>query len=166
MLKILGGLLVLGGCWLWGVRAAGELSKRVNMLDELIGAVRVLERELALFRPAIPELLTRMAQGRSGRTRVFLDNCIREIEAGNNFSQVWEEEVYQLPLTPQEKNLLCGLGRVLGRYDDLGQVQVAERIRVELEQCAAGARQNNLIRGKLYRTLGTTAGGFLLLTLL
>lgn len=166
MLKVFGGLLVLGGCCLWGFCAADELSKRVRMLEELIGAVRVLERELALFRPALPELLGRMAQGRSHKVFSFLDQCCREVEKGSQFTDVWMEEVNKLPLTSRERSLMCSLGQVLGRYDDQGQAQAAECIRMELEECAAKARQNNQIRGKLYRTLGATAGGFLLLTLI
>ena len=166
MLKVIGGLLVLGGCWLWGFRAADELSRRVRILDEFIGAIRVLERELALFRPALPELLMRMAQGRHGAVLTLLNHCRMEMETGSCFTDTWVSEVNKLPLTQQEKGLLCGLGQVMGRYDDKGQVQVAQRVRIELEECTDRARQSNRIRGKLYRTLGATAGGFLLLTLL
>ncbi len=166
MLKLLGGVLVLGGCLLWGVRAADELSKRVRVLEELIGAVRVFERELALFQPAVPELLSRMARGQKGQVFVFLNSCRAGIEKGKCFIDVWGEGVDKLPLQHREKELLRGLGQVLGRYDDRGQVQVAERIRGELEECAARARQSSRVRGRLYRTLGATAGGFLLLTLI
>ena len=166
MVRVIGGLLVVGGCCLCGFRAADELSNRVRLLEDLVQAVGVLERELALFRPALPELLTRMAQGRSGSVTVFLERCRAESEKGRCFTDTWSEGVERLPLGKQEKRLLCGLGQVLGRYDDRGQAEAAGRIRGELERCAAAARQENRSRGRLYRTLGATAGGFLLLTLL
>ena len=166
MLKLVGGLLVVGGCCLWGFRAAADLSEQVRILEEFIHAIRVSERELALFRPALPELLLRMAQGRSGVTRAFLHECLVRMGTETDFPELWERAVDKLPLAQQEKRLLCGFGQVLGRYDDRGQVQVAQHIRQELEACAERARQNNQVRGKLYRTLGATAGGFLLLTLM
>ncbi|MBQ3135331.1 MAG: stage III sporulation protein AB [Oscillospiraceae bacterium] len=166
MLKVIGGLLVLGGCCLCGFCAADELSKRVRLLEDWIQAIRVLERELALFRSPLPQLLLQMAKGREKRLVAFFDTCCARMETGADFLDVWVEELETLPLDRQEKRLLCGLGQVLGRYDDRGQIQAAGHIRGELEACAVRARQENRGRGRVYRTLGATAGGFLLLTLI
>lgn len=165
MLKICGLVLVAGGCTLWGFRAADELSVRVGLLEELALAVQVLERELSLFRPDLPVLLERMAQGRSKQVEFFLKCCCRETEKGNDFTQIWDSQLDKLPLCEQERCLLHGLGQVLGQYDDKGQVQAAARIRQELEVCAARQREDNRTKGRLYRMLGATAGGFLVLTL-
>lgn len=166
MLRVVGSLLVVGGCCLWGFRAADELSKRVRLLEDFIQAVRVLERELALFCPPLPQLLEQMEQGRGTSAAAFFRRCRTKLEQENSFTGVWAEEVENLPLGRQERRLLYGLGQVLGRYDDRGQAEMAGHIRSELEACADRARQDNRSRGRLYRTLGATAGGFLLLTLL
>ena len=128
MLKVCGLLLVLGGCILWGFRAAEGLSARVRVLEELAFAVQALERELSLFRPSLPVLLERMAQGRSEQVACILNNCRAEVEKGNCFTDVWEIQQQKLPLTGQERGLVRGLGQVLGQYDDKGQVQAAVRI--------------------------------------
>lgn len=153
-------------CTLCGIRAAQELSARARLLEEFALAVQVLERELSLFRPALPVLLERMAHGRSKPIKSILDRCCSEIEKGITFTDIWEEQIGELSLTPQEKSLLCSLGHVMGRYDDRGQVQVAARIREELESCAVRRRQDSRTKGRTYRALGATFGGFLVLTLL
>lgn len=166
MLTVCGLLLVVGGCTLFGFRAADELLVRVRLLEELVLAVQVLERELSLFRPTLPVLLERMAQGRDKRVSNLLINCRTEIEKGKCFTDIWEAQRQKLPLSESEQGLLRGLGQVLGRYDDKGQVQAAARIREELEKCAVHQREENRTKGRLYRMLGVTAGGFLVLTLL
>lgn len=166
MLKLCGLLLIVGGCTLWGFRAADELSDRVRILQELALAVQVMERELSLFRPSLPVLLDRMAQGRNRRVADLLLHCRTEIEKGKCFTDIWESQQRKLPLGEQESSLVCGLGRVLGQYDDKGQVQAAVRIRQELEACAERRREDNRTKGRLYRMLGATAGGFLVLTLM
>lgn len=166
MLKVLGALLIVGGCTLWGVRAAAELSAQVRLLEELALAVQVLERELALFRPSLPVLLERMAQGREKRVKDLLMRCRAEIEKGNPLTDIWEERQREWRIGEQERGLVLGLGRILGQYDDRGQVQAAAQIRRELELCAARRREENRGRGRVYRMLGVTAGGFLVLTLM
>ena len=166
MLTVCGWLLVVGGCTLFGFRAADELSVRARLLEELVLAVQVLERELSLFRPSLPMLLGRMAQGRDKRVAELLTHCCSEIEKGKDFTDVWEIQRRKLPLSQREQGLLGGLGQVLGQYDDAGQVQAAARIREELERCAVSQREENRTKGRLYRMLGVTAGGFLVLTLL
>ena len=166
MLTVCGLLLVVGGCTLFGFRAADELSVRVRLLEELVLAAQVLERELSLFRPSLPVLLERMAQGRDKRVSELLMNCCAEVEKGKCFTDAWETERKKLPFSEPEQRLLRGLGQVLGQYDDKGQVQAVARIREGLEQCAARQREENRTKGRLYRMMGITAGGFLVLTLL
>ncbi|MBQ3556272.1 MAG: stage III sporulation protein AB [Oscillospiraceae bacterium] len=165
MLKLFGLLLVAGGCTFWGFRAADELSARVRIVQELAQAVQVMERELSLFRPSLPVLLERMAQGRDKRVSDLLMRCCAEIEKGKNFTEIWEKQVEHLDIDEREKGLVRGLGQVLGQYDDRGQVQAAMGIRQELEACAARRREDNRTKGRMYRMLGVTAGGFLILTL-
>lgn len=165
MIRVCGLFLAAGGCALWGFRAADECVARVRLLDELVQAVQVLERELSLFSPSLPVLLERMAQGRNKQIKDMLIACCTELEKGKDFTDIWAEQLGKLSLEAQETGLLCGLGRILGQYDDKGQVQAAARIRRELEQCAAHQREENRTRGRMYRMLGVTAGGFLALTL-
>lgn len=165
MLKLCGLLLIAGGCTVWGFRAADELSARVRILQELAQAVQVMERELSLFRPSLPALLERMAQGRNKNVSDLLVHCRAEIEKGKSFTDVWTKQVEVLLLDEQERALVRGLGQILGQYDDRGQVQAAMGIRQELERCTARRREDNRTKGRMYRMLGVTAGGFLILTL-
>lgn len=166
MLKLVGAVVVMCACTLCGLRAADELSSRARLLEEFALAVQVLERELSLFRPPLPSLLERMAHGRCKQVVSALEGCGAGIERGICFTDAWEEQLEKLPLTPQENSLLRGLGQVLGRYDDRGQVQAAARIREELEACAVRQRQDSRTKGRMYRVLGAAFGGFLVLALL
>ena len=166
MLKLLGAVLVVCACTLCGFRAANELSNRARLLEEFAQAVQILERELSLFCSPLPNLLRRMAQGRCKHVFEMLNNCCTGVEKGIAFTDIWDEQLKELPLTARETGMLHGLAHVLGRYDDRGQVQAAARIREELEACALQRRQDSRVKGRMYRALGATAGGFLVLALL
>lgn len=166
MVRLAGGGLVWLGCVLCGLCAAGGLRSRVNLLEEIVQALGLLERELTLNHTPLPELLEQLACRTSGQgSRLFRD-CYSSFEKGNSFTYAWNTSLRKVWLKEEERALLHCLPDILGRYDALGQAQTLARFRREVEGCAARSREELCSMSRVYGALGMTAGGFLALMLL
>ena len=61
MVRLLGAVLVAGGAAWAGLSAAEGLKRRVRALDALVDGLSLLEQELELDSPPLPELMERLA---------------------------------------------------------------------------------------------------------
>lgn len=165
MLKVLGVLLVWGGCALWGVRAAATVRRRVKVLEDVGQGLELMERELALNRTALPELLECVSHRATEQGRQLFLFCRTELEKGNSIVCSWGVALEQSGLVNQDRELLAGLSQVLGRYDANGQVQALSHLRRGLDGHIAYTRRQAQSLGKVYGVLGATVGGFLSLML-
>lgn len=165
MLKVLGVLLVWGGCALWGVRAAAVLRRRVKVLEDVGQGLELMERELALNRMALPELLERVSHRGTEQGRQLFLLCRTELENGNCFAYSWSVALEQSGLIDRDKELLTSLSQVMGRYDADGQIQALSQLRRGLDGHVAHTRRQAQSLGKVYGVLGATVGGFLSLML-
>ena len=165
MLKILGVLLVWGGCVLCGARSCTALGRRVRMLEEIGQGLDVIERELALNATATPELLEQLTEAEAGSDGGLFTLCRSELEKGHSFSTSWTTALENSGLTRRDRQLLSGLARVLGRYDAKGQVQALSRLHADWDEHIAFARRQAGSLRTVYGVLGVTAGGFVSLLL-
>ena len=166
MIKVLGAVLVWGGCALCGMRAAQQVRRRVRFLEDMGQALEMLERELSLNRVAVPELLERLSDRATYQGRTVFCSCKADIEKGNSFTYAWEKALEQAGVKEEERTLLSCLAQVLGRYDAQGQERAVEHLRQELERRTAQRREESQALSRVYNVLGVTVGGFLSLSLL
>lgn len=165
MLKVLGVLLVWSGCILWGLRAAAVLHHRGKILDDIGQGLELLERELALSRAALPELLKRVSHRTTKQGEQLFFNCLIELEKGNSFTYSWHIALENSGLTQQDRELLADLSALMGRYEADGQVQALSRLRGMLDRHTALVSKQAKSMGKVYSVLGVTVGGFISLML-
>lgn len=165
MLKILGVLLVWGGCTLCGAQACSALSRRVRTLEEIGQGLAVMERELALNATALPELLEQLSKAENGSGESLFSLCRTELEKGNSFSSSWAAALDNSGLNRRDRQLLSSLARLLGRYDAKGQVQALSRLHADWDEHIALVRRQAGSLGTVYGVLGMTAGGFVSLLL-
>lgn len=165
MLKMLGVFLVWGGCALWGVQACAALGRRVRYLEEIGQALELMERELALNRTALPELLEQVSKTEIGRGGELFADCWTELEKGSSFTDSWQIALETSRLTRRDRQLLSGLSRVLGRYDAAGQGQALSGLCAQWDEHICLVRRQARSMGKVYGVLGITAGGFVSLLL-
>jgi stage III sporulation protein AB len=169
VLRLIGAVLLLSSGGLLGMGACNQLGARVHCLQALDGALERMERELAFHLTPMPELLSRLAKSTPGPAGMLFGQCLagfnRLEECG--LAGLWREavETAQLPLGREELDLLKGLGEVLGRYDGAGQQEAVGAVRTELLQYLRCAEEERTRLGRVYGTLGLTAGAFLVLLL-
>lgn len=170
MLKLLGLLLTAAGAAGVGFSAAAGLSRRVRTLRDLLGALELMEREIAFQLTPMDELFARLAQRTPEPAGAFFARCRRGLSSlgERSLSQIWRQALTEvsLGLDAQTLDTLAGLGDLLGRYDGEGQKEALEQARLQLCQDLRRAEEDQAQRGHMYRMLGLTAGAFLVIVLL
>lgn len=167
MIRLVGAVLLSGGAAALGFGAVRHLERRVRDLNMLSAGLAVMKRELSWKLTSLPELLTRASQETKGQVSDFFRLCsigARHLN-GRPFRQIWEQgmESVRLQIEPEDLAVLQQVGGVLGRYDGEHQRQALEEAiaRMDERRRAAADRRNRM--GRVYGTLGLTAGAFLVI---
>ena len=166
MKELFGIVLAWGGCAVWGMCASAGLRRRTAVLTDIGQALEGMERELVLNRTALPELLEHAARRNTREGKQLFLSCFNNIEKGISFTHAWDSALKESGVAKEEQALLGSLGQLLGHYDAMEQSRGLSCLRSELERRTNRSRQEALSLGQVYRVLGVTAGGFLVLTLL
>lgn len=170
MLKLIGALLLTCGAAGLGFGAAGHLSRRVRSLRSLLGALELMEREIAFRLTPVPELLELLARRSDGPAAAFFSDCLDALDSlgERSLSQIWRDALAGRPmdLAQDDQRTLGELGEILGRYDGPGQREALGEIRSRLLHNLACAEEENGRMGRVYGALGLTAGCFLAILLL
>jgi len=169
MIKMLGAVLLAGGCLWLGEHRARQLRARVEVLDGLLDGLNGLRRELELRLAPLPQLMEELGGQTASPVRDLFLSCRRALEGlrQESFTQAWTNLVEQVPhLQREDKRVLRNLGLVLGRYDGRGQSAAISNVCRELERNREQAWQTSCRLGRVYRTMGAVGGGFLIVLLL
>lgn len=166
MLRLTGAALVWIGCVIWGLRAAAEQRVQLRLMEDLIGSLGIMERELTLNRTALPELMKQLSTLSATQSAQLFQSCADSMETGGSFIEAWDGAVAQLSLSREDSALLLSLGQVLGRYEDKGQGEAVAAIRRGLEDRLTLVREQTRSLTRVDTALGTAAGGFLALLLI
>ena len=170
MLRMFGAILLTIGAAAVGFSAAGSLRRRVVSLRALIGALELMDRELAFRLTPIPELFALLSQRTQAPACDFFAHCLSGMErlGEQTLSQIWHTALtsYSMDLHGEDRDALEALGEVLGRYDGPGQRAALEEIHARLIRCLSHAEEEFLRMGRVYGALGLTAGSFLAVLLL
>ena len=169
MIRAAGAALLLCGSAFLGWLGAGQLDIRVRVIRQMLSAVQTARRELAFSLTPVPKLLSVLEQQSEGQMKAFFASCREALPHLNTMSlgELWTKALKEteLPAQPEELHLFASLGEVLGRYDSEGQEEYFSFLTEELERCQRAAEEERGRMGKVYRVLGVTAGGFLVVLL-
>ena len=143
----------------------------MESLRTLTGALEQAERELSFRLTPMPELMERLARQAGEPARFLFAHCRDHLwELGEkSFGELWREALEgesDLLLGDREREVLSGLGDVLGRYDAAGQREALQAAGAELERCLRRAEEDRDRLGRVYTALGLGSGAMLALMLL
>ena len=168
MTRWIGGALLAVGCGALGVTAVWLMDCRVRDLRGMIAGLYAMERALSASLAPLCEMLSAAAEGTEGRPSRFFGACGAEMSAsGRQFGGVWASalETAALCLDGGDTDMLRSLGGVLGRYDAANQSAAILRTASGLEDRLAEASERRGRLGRVYGTLGVSAGLFLVILL-
>lgn len=169
MLRWVGAALVFAGCGALGILLAGRLSGKVKALRAMAAALEQMEREMGFRLASMPELLESAAKTVGPPADGFFQRCLDGLEqlGEKSLAEIWEETLdWAGDLGDPALAALRGLGVVLGQYDGESQRESLAGTRRELERCLQEARAEQARLGRVYTTLGITAGAVLAILLL
>ena len=169
MVRLLGAVLVAGGAAWAGLSAAEGLKRRVRALDALVDGLSMLEQELELDSPPLPELMERLISRSAGPARALFQGCRESLDrlSREPFSQSWRRLTETLPgLDGEALRALEPLGDTLGRCDWQEQQRRVAAVRGRIETLRDRAEEEQRRQGKVCRALGAAGGAFLVILLL
>lgn len=169
MWKLLGAILLASGCGWMGFHASANLGRRVRALQAMTQGLGLLEQELELDSPPLPQLMERLAGRSQEPARGLFQGCGAALERleREEFSRSWQRLVEQLELLGEEgQTCLLPLGDTLGRCDWEEQQRVVRCVRQELSELLRQAREEQHRQGRVYQALGLSGGAFFVILLL
>lgn len=148
MLRLIGALLVVLGAGGFGFRRAAQFYKTARQLEQLTGAVEMLQCEINYTRLPLPELYAEVAERQTGAVAQFFRVMSAQLTCGlprTKAAQCAMQQTAGLLLTNDARMALLELCETLGRYDVDGENRIlrlsAQRIRSAQERCEGEKRQ-------------------------
>jgi len=169
MLRLTGAVLTAASCAWIGFRKADALKSREQALWEMGQGLGLLAQELELDAPPLPRLMERLAARTQGCAGALFSGCCAGLERldRESFPDLWRRLVGLCPQLGEDgMECLAGLGETLGRCGVDAQLRAVDGVRRQLEQLARCAREDTQRLGRVYRLMGLSGGGFLVILLL
>ena len=169
MMRLMGAVLVAAGGAALGFQAAASLRKRGRAVRQMEEGLALLERELELTAPPLPQLLEGGGARCQGPARALFQGCAQGLDRldREDFSSLWRRLVQErTELTQEGQAVLFPLGETLGRYDGERQREALSAARRRLGELAARLEADCRRQGRVYQALGLSGGAFLVILLL
>lgn len=162
-------LLSAAAAWL-GLHAALQLGRRTSDLRAVLCGLSAMERALADRGASLREMLWDAAQVSRGLVGGCFRCCADEVAQldGRPFRNLWETSFQSAALTLRtlDVQIVEELGAVLGRYDVDSQCRALQQAMHRLERQLEEAEEEQSRMGRVYSTLGVSAGLLLFLLFL
>lgn len=162
MIRWMGALLLSAGSAALGLGAIAHLDGRVRDLRELAAGLSAMSRALTARLAPLDEMLAAAAESTKGRAQSFFKLCAQTLDGPcpERFDRLWEAALEIAPLRLEEGDMMIlrRLGTVLGRYDGDCQTAALEEAAQQMEQLLDEAKEQKGQLGRVYGTMGVSAG--------
>lgn len=142
-----------------GIMFSKKYSNRVKTLKEINSALNIFLTKIKYTYEPIPDIFKEISQNTEKNiSNLFYTSSIKmkNTEAG----KAWQESIEEsnLEINKEDKNILKGLSKLLGKTNLEGQVSEIELTQSFLKKQIEDAEQERQKNEKLYKTLGMTIG--------
>lgn len=164
MVRLLGAVLVVVSCGIWGLSVAWSYRLRPRELRAFISGLKLLETEIAYACTPLPQALEKIGGQLEGAVKMLFLQLARRLrdEPGLPATYAWEQGLNGLKeksaLLPQDLEILRALGQGLGLSGREDQVKNLELAREHLKRQLALAEEAAERQGRMWRTLGFLLG--------
>ena len=168
-IKMIGSLFLMVSSATIGFLKADELKIRVKRLQELKRLISLMQGELRFHRAELAEAFLNVSEKVEEPFRIFLETLAEALSGyqRESFEELWERETKKLILIEgflqKDLQLLDILGNGLGYLDLAMQTETLNHAQIRTEEEIVEAKKQQESRGKLYQTMGITAGALLTL---
>lgn len=168
-LKLIGILLVVGGCGAFGFSMAAAHKKETGCLHQLITVLDYMACELQYRLTPLPSLCRQAASESKGVIRQVFLKFTEELEdqISADVSACMRASLTNIKdVPPVTRECLSMLGQSLGRFDLGGQLRGLESIRQMSRSKLEELEKNKDVRLRSYQTLSICAGAALAILLI
>ena len=142
-----------------GIKISRKYSSRVLELKEFQNALNIFEEKIKFTYEPIPDVFKEISEVSKNNVGQVFENAsinMKLMTAG----EAWEKAIddSNTKLTKDDKDILKGLAKMLGRTDLDGQVSEIRLTKKFLETKIKEAEIEKSKNEKLYKTLGATVG--------
>lgn len=171
-IKIIGSLFLISSAAAIGFLKSEELNERVKLLEELKRMMVLLQGELRFHRAELSEAFENIAERVEEPFAAFLKGTAAQLEKREKggLEVVWRDNLQQLlkedGFQRSDVELLELLGNSLGYLDLTMQTEHLNLTILRTEEVIGQAKNQQEKKGKLYQTMGITAGALLTLLII
>ena len=163
MQKLMGSLLVIGGCIGFAGSICRDLNLRLKLLKQIRGIYENMKYYISYQKAAIPEALLRLAEREQEPFGEAFEAVYRGIYEGNeNLPALWKEQMDKIllhtPLKEQEKKLLYDFPSCLGFMEENAQARALEELLREAILQIGQLEQDKRNKNKMVMSLGVSVG--------
>ncbi len=171
-IKIIGALFLMSSAAAIGFLKAEELEERVKKLQEMKRMMLLLQGELRFYRAELTDAFEHVSEKAAEPFSGFLRDTaqrLKQHEAGG-FEKIWQESIETISdkqgLLEEDLELLKILGSSFGYLDLAMQTETLNLGILRTEEAIRQAKEEREKKGKLYQTMGVTAGALLTLLII
>lgn len=167
--KLIGIILIIGGCGAFGFSLASAHRKEARCLRQLIAVLDYMACELQYRLTPLPSLCRQAAAESGGVIRQVLSGFTEELEdqISPDVSKCMQASLRKArDVPPMTRECLSALGQSLGRFDLEGQLRGLEAVRQISRSKLEGLEANKDVRLRSYQTLSLCAGAALAILLI
>ncbi len=163
MLKALGSLLLVGGTTAVGIGAMSKFKTRARVLAAFRSSLDIMHSEICELLTSLGEVMKKLSE----HAEAPLDSFFEEVAKRHRefpelpFGMVWTKalrDATYLELRGSDRELLCELGAMLGRYSAKEQERAILHASRALESAMMTAQDEYTSFGKMCGKLGILCG--------
>lgn len=171
MLRWMGSVLILAGCFGLGILFREQMNGRIRALRQLADILELFESEIRYGRSALPECCRRVGEQIKGDFGAALRAAAGRAEenAGDSFPEIFREEMgrilERLPLKQEDREYFLQFVSSTGFMDGQMQQRAIAQSVERLEKTRERLEQENAEKGRIAVGLGAMSGLLLILVL-
>ena len=138
---------------------AKRYSNRVQELRDMKNALNIFLTKIKFTYEAIPFSFREISENINGNIGKIFKNASENMK-GESAGDAWQNAVEQIEtsLTKEDKDVITGLGKLLGKTDLDGQISEIKLVQNFLNTQIEIAEKERQKNEKMYRTLGGVVG--------
>lgn len=167
--KVIGAVLIISGCGVFGFSLASNYRKEEQALLQLLGILNYMECELQYRLTPLPNLCAQAAKEARGEIAVLMRALSKELDdqVSPDVRICMDSALHKVKNLPKlAVKHLQSLGDCLGRFDLTGQLRGLDFVRSGCRNDLEALKKNRDVRLRNYETLGLCAGAALAILLI
>lgn len=162
LLKLIGSVIVLVACTLWGYSHAMTYAKRPEELKALQSLLQIFENEISFLANVLSEAFLKVYSCTDSTVAIFFKMTVENLQAGFDANEAWvmavKQNISKTNLKSEDENIIISFGKLLGSSDLEGQIKNIHLTVNQLKLQGQKAEQLKDRYERMFKNLGVLCG--------